>query len=356
MQENNLIKTFFDLVKIDSPSGFEDKIIEEVFKIFTNFKLKTIKDSYGNLIVKVPGEGLSLLFSAHVDTVEPGRGVIPYLKKGIIRSKGKTILGADNKVAIAAIIELIKFLVEKKCSHRSLELVFTKSEEAGNFGAINLDYNKILAKEGYVFDSANPVGTIVLSSPFYNRINIEIIGKAAHASTPEKAINAINIFNKAMKRIRLGKINAKTIVNIGILNSGTARNTIPGGMNLEAEVRSYLESDVEKFSNLLIKKFEEAALIFGAEIKSSKIRENQGYIYKRSDKFVIKTKKILKKNNINCFLDNVWGCSDANIFNQKGIKVLNLGDGIENPHTFDELVRIKEFLKLKDLLLYLATN
>jgi len=353
---NKLITTFLNLVKIDSPTGSEDKIINYLNDLLISFGFKPFKDKFGNLIININGFGQPLFLSAHVDTVEPGKNINPIIRNGIIRSDGKTILGADNKAALAAIVELLRKISEDKIQTKRLNIVFTKSEESGNFGAVNLNYKKINSKEGYIFDNATPIGTIITASPFYNRIDIKIIGKASHASRPRDGINVINVFNNAMKKNKLGSINSKTIINIGFLQAGDARNTIPGEMIMKGEIRSFFEDDIDKYSKSIINAFKDSAKKFGAKIETSLVRENPGYEYKSSDSLIEKTKKIMNANGIVPVLKKNYGCSDANIFVGNSIKVINLGNGAVGAHTREEYISSYDLQKLYKLILSLATS
>lgn len=356
MNSNRLIDSFVNLIKINSESGFEKKIINYLYKNIKDLGFNSLKDSYGNLIVNIDGIGEPLFLGAHTDTVKPGNSIKPQVERGFIRSDGKTILGADNKVAVAVLVELLQDISKKKIETRPLDIVFTRFEETGNLGAINLNYSKIRAKKGYIFDSFGSIGTIVLGSPFYNRIEIKIVGKSAHASMPEKGINALQILAKAVNSIKLGKVNPKTIANIGTIEGGTVVNAVPGEIMIKGEVRSFIEKDMEDYCKYIIGKFRTYAEKMGGDIKADIIRENPGYEYLLTDKFVESTINKINKFGCKTSFSSPWACSDANIFNNNGMQVINLGDGVVNAHTVDEYISIDDLSKLGKLVLYLATN
>lgn len=356
MDNNHLVGTFLELVQVDSPSGHEGKVREYVFNFLSNLGLKPIKDNYGNLIVKVKGIGEPLLLGSHLDTVEPGRNIKPRVKDGIIKSDGKTILGADNKVAVAVLLELLKNITKKKIKTKPLDVIFTRFEEAGTLGAVNLDYSKIRAKKGYIFDSLRSIGSIVLRSPFFNRFEIKILGKSAHASMPEKGINALRILAKAVNSIKLGKVNAKTIANIGLITGGTVVNAVPGEIMVIGEVRSFVEKEMEDYCKYIIGRFKTYAKKMGASIRADVIRENPGYEYSATDAYVKETKNKLEAFGCKASFVSPWSCSDANIFNNKDMQILNLGDGVINAHTVDESVSVNDLSKLTELVLFLAVK
>lgn len=351
----DLIQTFIQLVKIDSPTGEEDTIISFLNTFAQKWKQEAYRDMYGNLIIKTKGVGKPLFLSAHVDTVEPGRGIQPIVSDTHIKTDGTTILGGDNKIGVAILVEMIKRIAESKVEARPLEIAFVRSEEIGNYGAINLDYSKINAKEGYIMDYAGSVGTIITASPFYNRLDVTINGKATHASKPHLGINALALFIEAMKHISLGKVNEKTLVNIGVIKSGFVRNTVPGTVEIQGEVRSFVEDDVETYANNLIKEFQKVAKKYKGSISSSVVRENPGYEYAEHEPFIQETKKRMNICSITPQLEIAWGCSDANIFREHGITTLNLGNGGTGAHTTEESIELAQFQKLYTLMMGLIS-
>ncbi|HVZ58214.1 MAG TPA: M20/M25/M40 family metallo-hydrolase [Patescibacteria group bacterium] len=353
---SRLTQLFLELVRIDSPSGYEDMMCDFIKNYLTSLGLSPIVDSYGNIVVRVRGAGAPVLLSAHVDTVEPGRGVKPVIKSGMISSKGETILGADNKVGVAIILDILREIQEKKLSTRSLEIVFTRSEEVGNYGAVNLDYSLISAKQGYIFDNPNPVGTIITAAPFYNRFDIIITGRSIHASKPELGIHALSIAAQALRNITLGKVDKITTVNIGAIEGGHVRNTIMGELTLHGEVRSFKEENLIKATEMVTSSFSSAADSFGGKVTIEVVRENGGYQYNRKDKDILNTQKFMNKRGLTSILKEDWGCSDANIFIDYGIRTINLGDGCIATHTVDESVKVKDMQILQDIILDLILS
>jgi len=147
-----LVKTLIDLIRIDSLSGEEDEIDREVSTRLESLGLKVHHDSYNNVIAKLAGNGEAVLLSAHLDTVEPGRGIQPVVDGDVMRSDGSTILGGDCKSGITIVLEAITSVVEAGAEHRPVEVVFTRHEEGGLVGAHHLDFGRLSAKTGLVFD------------------------------------------------------------------------------------------------------------------------------------------------------------------------------------------------------------
>ena len=344
INEQRLLNTFIDLVKIDSPSGFEKDIVEHVIKLLSNLNLpiEIKKDSYGNIICKTNVNETPILLTAHLDTVEPGRGVNPVTVDGVIKSDGKTILGADNKVGVAVIIESLTSYFEQNKNLPSLEVVFTVSEEVGNLGAINLDYSNLRSKLGYSFDGSEAVGSITIASPFYTRFDIVIVGKSTHAGKPEEGINPLSVFTDAMQNISLGRLENETLCNIGMVNGGVARNSVPASLTLNGEVRSYAEATLEQTLNNIYTQFNKSCEKYNAKLVFEKVRENGGFEFSETDADIKKISETLTSEGFSISLEKSLGCYDANIFVDNGIKIINFGNGSKFNHTVDEQIAVKD--------------
>ena len=151
INRDRLAEIFMTLSSIDSESRKEAEISDEIRKKLALFADEILTDSAGekagsdtgNLIARIKGntDVPSLMLNAHMDTVQPGIGVKPQFNNGVFTSDGTTILGADDKSAIAIILETLHILHENKLPHGPLEIVITICEEIGLLGAKNLDFN-----------------------------------------------------------------------------------------------------------------------------------------------------------------------------------------------------------------------
>lgn len=355
MNSERLLKTFTDIVQIDSPTGFEAEMSSEIATRLRKLGLEsTTIDKTGNVIAHVDGDFNKevLIFNAHLDTVEPGRGIKPIITSdGVIKSSGDTILGADNKVGVAVILEAVESLREEGfLSNHPLDLVFTVSEESGNVGAVNLDYQRIRSKKGHSFDASSvPLGTIVTASPFYNRFDIDIKGKSAHASKPEEADNVLEIFGIALGNLRLGRVSEDTLVTIGRVRAGDVRNAVPGSMIINGEVRSFIENELELETENVRRAFAiaiKARATSQIKMDFERVRENSGFKFDPNNPFIQEIMQKLKKMNIPPSLIKSMGCYDANIFAEHGLMVVNHGGGSARAHTVDEQIHIKDLEKL----------
>lgn len=343
----NVIGLFLKLVSIDSPSDHEQDMIIYVKNWLDKIGLEYKIDNKNNIFAKNRGIGRPLLFCVHLDTVEPGQGIKPVIKNGVIKSTGKTILGADNKAAVTALMSALEEYLEKEKNPKSFELLFTVGEETGN-GLDNFNFNHIKSKYGFVFDSLQPIGSLILRSPFICSFKAEFKGKASHSSTPEKGINALLPAIKALSKIKVGKLDdGETTINIGLINCGTGINTVPEQVIIQGEIRSYSK---ELFENHLKK----IKSVFSAS-EFTTFGFAPGYCHEKSSLLVKKVNKTYRALGINLKYYSYSAASDANVLNSKGIKIINLGDGVENAHTVQEQIKINDLIRLKKIILNLLS-
>ncbi|KXK27446.1 MAG: Cytosol non-specific dipeptidase [candidate division WS6 bacterium OLB20] len=355
--KNRLVDTFIELVAIDSPTGREDEFAKHMSDRLVKLGLNVTADSYGNLVARKDGSGEPVFFAAHMDTVEPGRGIKATVKGGYLVSDGRTILGADNKAAIAAMLEFLAETSESQIKTLPVDIILTRSEEIGNYGAVNLDISLLRAGKGYCFDSSNPVGTIVTASPIYERFDLVLNGKDAHASVPEQGINTLTVLQKLLTKFALGRLDDMSVINIGIVHAGSVRNTVPGAMTLAGELRSFREKELDQHKKRFTRMVEKVCYRMGATYTIDWVRENPGYRHTEGAgrAFVTETAAVISAAGLKPKQLRSWGVSDANIFNDRGLLCINLADGSEFSHSTEERQSVRELRRLVTVMRSLAT-
>ncbi|MBU4185782.1 MAG: M20/M25/M40 family metallo-hydrolase [Proteobacteria bacterium] len=369
IKKDRLLNTFLSLVKIDSISREEANISNEIKKILESLGAETMNDSAGekigantgNLIARFKGniKCPPLLLNAHMDTVNPGKGISVIFKDGILTSDGTTILGADDKSAIAIIIETIRILQENNLEYGHLELVFTICEEIGLLGAKHLDYSLITASYGYTLDATDTEG-LVTRAPAANRIEFKIHGKDAHAgAAPEKGINAICLASKAIADLDIGRIDHETTCNIGIIEGGIATNIVPSMVTVKGEARSHDKEKLRKITDEIVSSFKNVVDNYKKSVSDDDLPcleisiENDFSLTNIPDDTPVVTlvRKAAENLGRNMTSKTSGGGSDANIFFEKGINVGVLGTGMQDMHTVRESVKLDDMVRTVELLL-----
>lgn len=363
INEKRLIESFMELVRMDSISREERNIADFLIEKLENLGLEVIVDqagekvgaNSGNIIARLNGNtkvATPIMFAAHMDTVVPGKNINPLREGEKIISTGETILGADDKAGIAAILEALHLIRENNILYGDIEILFTICEEVGLCGAKNLDVSQLKAQIGFILDAGGQVGQIIISAPSQNSLDFTIRGKSAHAGVnPEEGINAIQVAGVALSRMKLGRIDEETTANIGIISGGKATNIIPDEVILKGEVRSRNEGKLEKYTKELRKITEDTAQEFKARAEVKINREYHCYNLSPEDLVVKIARKAAKDIGLQSLLRPSGGGSDANVFNKKGIPSVALAVGMEKVHTIEEYILIKELKNATEYIL-----
>jgi len=366
VQRQRLIDELMELVTTDSETGDEREICDLLIGKLLDLGFEVVEDnsaaltghSAGNLVATLSGtvsEAPVIYFTTHMDTVKPGKGVKPSIQDGYVVSDGTTILGADDKAGIAALLEALKVIQEKEIAHGTIQLIITAGEESGLIGSRHLDLSLVKAEYGFALDSNGPVGEIITSAPSQAKIKATIYGKAAHAGVnPEAGISAIQVASRAISKMKLGRIDEETTANIGRFQGGSATNVVPERAEILAEARSRNGEKLKKQIELMTQAFHEAAHEFGAKAEVEANIIYPGFQFTESDPVVQKAMGAIEKVGRIPKLHASGGGSDANVMAGYGIPTVNLGIGYEYIHTTKERMPIEELVKAAELVVALV--
>jgi len=352
VERRRLNDLFAGLCAIRSPFGEERAVADDVAGQLQALGLEVAEDDTaattgagsGNLLVRIPGRSAAtVLLCAHLDTV-PHDGVVePVLVDGVWQSAGDTILGADNKAAVAALLALAhRAAVEG--SPVNLELLFTASEENALAGAKAFDTAALQADVGFVFDHASPIGEVIVASPTYYRVGAEFLGRAAHAGIrPQDGRSAIVAAARAIGAMRLGRLDDETTANVGSIHGGAAgTNIVPERCRLLGEARSLDDAKVEAVVQEMIDHCYDAANTPACQCDADVTLERlfQGYRHAPNAPGVVAAEEALRACGYAPTRVATGGGSDANAFEALGVACTNLANGTEANHEPTERVSV----------------
>ena len=354
VNEKRIVDLFRKLVETDSPSLGERQLCDTLKKELDKLGVEYYEDSAGekiggnsgNIYVYVEGDKKlpPILFSAHMDTVEPALNKKLIIDEdGKMHSDGTTVLGSDDFAGVTSILEALSVIKENGLSHRPIEILFSVCEEHHCCGAAFADYDNIKSKEAYVFDLDGSAGTACYAAPTIISFKAEFIGRSAHAGlSPELGIHAIRAAGFAVSKIECGKLGDGTTVNIGTIKGGTADNIVPDYCAFTGEIRSYDDSKATErleFVNAILK---DAAEAFGAEVKIESERCIVAYETDVNHAVVKRFTKACENMGIEPKLVRSFGGSDNNTFAEKGIKGIVLSTAMNDCHTTNEWTTIED--------------
>lgn len=361
--KERLIDEFMELVQVDSETRHEQEIAKVLKDKFMALGLEVKEDDSkertghgaGNLIATWKATGTEqapkILFTCHMDTVAPGVGIQPELgEDGWIRSKGATILGADDKAGIAALFEAIRVAEEQKLPHGQIQFVITVGEESGLIGASAMKPEDLDAEFGFALDSNGEVGSICIGAPTRANIEMTITGKSAHAGVnPEDGISAIQVASKAISAMKLGRIDKDTTANIGKFEGGGATNVVCELVTLYAEARSNVQEKMSQQIQQMRDALETTCREYGAQSEFRSEIAYPAYKFKEDDELVQLAQRAIRGIGLNSETFVSGGGSDANVFNGLGIPTINLALGYEYIHTTQEKIKADDIVKAAEI-------
>ncbi len=347
----DVVDEFVRLASINSPSRREGALAAYLLERLRGLGLEPVVDESapisgsdtGNILVRIPGtvEGPTILLCAHMDTVGPTEGMVPVVRDGVVYSNGQTVLGADDKAGVAMILAAVAGLRQEGGKHGPLELLFTVQEEIGLFGARYLQA-ELKADFGYVIDGDGPVGNIVTRAPSKVDLDFTVEGKAAHAARPEQGINAIVVAAAAIARLKSGRIDDDTTMNVGLIRGGKARNIVPEEAEINIEIRGFNAATLEAEVQRAIAAFDEEALAFGAGVKVRRELNFETFNVPETHPVVVNAFRAAAAAGVEPQFRKSGGGMDANVFNGRGLACIGLGFGAEQMHSPEEHIPVAQ--------------
>src|SRR6266700_3563862 len=310
---SEVVDLFTELAALPSPPGEERAVADVVIGYLRDLGLSVDEDdagprvgsNIGNVYCGLEGTdgGNPIFLCAHLDTVPPEGPIEPVIEDGVVRNAAGTILGADNKSAVAAMLEGARRVLAENRPH---------------------------ARLGYVYDQAAPIGDVILGAPYSRAMQVRFHGRAAHSGMyPEEGRSAIAAAARAISDLRLGRIDDETTANVGLIEGGSAGNIIPEWCTLSA------------------------AGLEDCELETKVSKTYRGYRFKRDDAVVRIAHAALERAGFTPSYGLSGGAADANVFNERGLSCLNLANGMQDIHTPDERIAVDDLERMVDVTLAL---
>ena len=359
-----LKEEFIELASISSPSKREGTIARRLEAILKGMGASVevdgagekIEGNTGNLLARFPGNtpgAPPFLLSGHMDTVGPAEKIHPVVEGDVVRTDGTSVLGGDDKAGVVAILEAIRVLRERAIPHGDIEVVLTICEEYGLLGAKHFDTGRLRARRGLVLD-VDGVCELITRAPAANRMTFTVHGLPAHAGIcPEQGMSAIQIAAEAIAAMKLGRLDAETTANLGLIQGGLATNIVPALATVRGETRSLSLEKLEAQTLHMRSCFDEAArrhsVRVGDRSYQARVEAQVDRQYSRLDvrddaSIVRLVQAAAAATGRSCRTRGTGGGSDANVFAERGLEVANLACGMREIHTVNEWVDVRDLV------------
>ncbi|MCI7238222.1 MAG: peptidase T [Anaerococcus sp.] len=275
--------------------------------------------------------------------------ILKYIGDDIIVSDGKSVLGADNKAAIANVITAISYLnVNKNIEHGDIYLAFVPDEEIGLRGSRKIDFNKFKADFAYTIDCCE-LGELVYETFNAASASISIEGVSAHPMSAKNVlVNPIMIANDFINLLNRAETPEHTEGKEGYIRvTDIESDVLTAKINLNIrdhsrekydQKKSYLISAID----LLQKQNPKAKISIEIKDIYSNILDNVkdtnkvaiAKLFRTFNKLGIKPKIILMR-----------GGTDGSYLSTRGILTPNYFTGAHNFHSNKEFLPIDSFYK-----------
>jgi tripeptide aminopeptidase len=350
----SVLDMFCELAAISSPPGREREVADRVHGFLHELGLETDEDGagevigseIGNILCRVPGtaDGTAIFLNAHLDTVPPTAPIEPMVDlEGVVRNGHDTILGADNKAAVVAMLGAVRDLVRGGRPHAGVELLFTPMEEVGLQGAKRFDVSRLEAPFGYCYDHAAPIGEIVMAAPSQRSMRLTFRGRAAHSGiAPEQGRSAILAAARMIATMPHGRIDEATTTNVGLIDGGVAGNIVAPECVVQAEARSRNQPRLVEVVQAILDAGTAAASETGCELEAAVSSEYETYRFSSGAAPVTLAMRALEACGYMPSFIESGGGADANVFNAAGKPCLNLCNGVAEIHTSQEHVTVAD--------------
>ncbi len=361
-----LVDDFCTLARIEGTSLKEKKVAEYIKQQLEPLNIRVleqpisgVKSNAGNLFC-IPEESDTgkpvTVLAAHMDTVRSTRNLNPVIKDGVITSDGTSILGADNRAGVTALLYMLKAAREKDLRLHNIVVLFTVAEEIGMVGARNLDLSVLPSIERvFVFDCSRRPGIFIQHCYGCLKFYVTVHGRPAHAGVaPEKGVNAIAITAEIINKLGQGRLDDDATLNIGTIHGGEATNVVSYNVEFDGEIRGPSMEVIEYHFDRLQKIAKETAARYGGEVEINTSLAFAPFFIDPSSDHYKKAENIIRKADLNPDPIRYTGGSDANAFNAQGIPAVNFGIGAQQPHSNEEFIYIEDLVKTTELVFYAA--
>lgn len=352
MSNERLLQTFLDLVVIDAPSGFESATAQYCAReleaagcrVWFDDSAEQTGSDTGNLFAELPGTAPGVLaFSAHLDVVEPCRGIRPVITDGIVHSAGPTILGADDRAGLASAIEAVRRLAAGSSPYPTIRILFTVQEEVGLNGAKHLSAADAACDLCLVLDADGTPGGIVTGAPTHYTFNAEFVGVASHAGVaPEKGVSAIAMAAHAIAEMPFGRLDARTTANVGSIKGGRATNVVTARCEVTGECRSLDRDRVEAVKSQMDDAMRKAAEKFGGTVDVVWKLEYEGFEFPEDSPQIALVSAAIRDAGLEPSTYLTGGGSDANVLAALGVPALALACGMSGVHGTEEQITVAD--------------
>jgi len=352
-------------------------------------------DEYGYVYATIPGNSdkkniPAICFCAHVDTapdcsgtdVKPihhryydGNDIVlpddntqvlsisraPYLKEhigyGVITASGLTLLGADDKSGVAAIMEAAMYFIQNPgVKHGDIKILFTPDEEVGQ-GTAKVDMQKLGASFGYTMDGGE-AGSLEDETFSADGASITINGVIVHPGyAKNKLVNALKIAGAILDALPKNEWSPETTEGMQGFVHPVAVNGIAEKATLQFIVRDFTNEGLvnhhrrlKEIAAAVVAKFPGATMEYTAQEQYRNMKE----VLNNYPQVAAYAAEAIQRAGLTVKKESIRGGTDGSRFSYIGMPCPNIFTGMQNIHSKLEWIGTKDMAKAAETIVHLC--
>ncbi len=411
---DNIADRFMRYVRIDTqsdptssahPSSEKQKDLSKLLlkELFGMGITNASTDEYGYVYATIPANSDKknipvICFCAHVDTapdcsgtnIKPilhryydGNDIVlpddttqvlrmsdsPYLKNhinsGVITASGTTLLGADDKSGVAAIMEAALFFIQNPAiKHGDIKILFTPDEEVGQ-GTAKVDMQKLGAEPsassgqvfGYTLDGGE-AGSLEDETFSADGAVITIHGVIVHPGyAKDKLVNALKVAGAVLDALPKNEWSPETTDKRAGFVHPTSVNGIAEKAIIQFIVRDFTLEGLEQHHTRLKKIAEETVAKFPGAIMEYTAQEqyrNMKAVLDKHPQVAAYAEEAIQRAGLTMKKESIRGGTDGSRFSYIGMPCPNIFTGMQNIHSKLEWVGTKDMAKAAETIVHVA--
>ncbi len=275
----------------------------------------------------------------------------------IITASGTTLLGADNKAGVAAIMDAAHILLNNKnLKHGKIRILFTPDEEIGR-GVDKVNMKKLGAKYGYTIDGET-AGSIENETFSADGATVTIHGVAAHPGFAKgKMENALKIAARIVAKFPDKLSPEHTEGRQGFIHPVHFEGNLEKA-TVKLIIRDFTESGLKRHAKTLQKIVDGVLKSFPnsrAEVKITEQYRNMGKVLRRHPQVVAYAIEALQRAGFQKPVQSaIRGGTDGSRLSFMGLPCPNLFAGEHAFHSKQEWVSVQDMEKAAETIVHLA--
>lgn len=268
-----------------------------------------------------------------------------YIGDDIIHTDGTSLLGADDKAAIAAIMDMLEYFIKNPdIKHGDIYACFLPDEEQGLRGAKAFNVKEIDADFGYCLDCCE-IGEFIYENWNAGDCEVNFIGKSAHPmSAKGKLKNSLLLAHKFISMLPSGEAPEYTENKEGYfwvkeLKGNSAKTT------LKIDVREFDDKKYEERMNFLANLSESFKKLYGDSCIEIKLSNRYQNVFKSLNDINSKPIQLALNAYKNLGIEvkpiPMRGGYDGAVLSEKGLPCPNIFTGAHNFHSIYEYLPVK---------------